>query len=92
MSESSYSGSSTEDGIDCEDQLKNGIAPRLRIASNGVVGKEKFEHGLVEQSAKGEENSISEGALPTSDSNLVTAFMSQGASSPVSWLPIQAPQ
>ena len=45
-----------------------------------------------EQLAKGGENWTSESGLPAICSNLATALMSQGAWSPVSWSPIQAPQ
>jgi hypothetical protein len=49
-------------------------------------------HGLRRQSANGEAKPISEGALSTIRSNAVTADMSHGGCSPVSWFPIQAPQ
>ncbi len=47
---------------------------------------------LPVHSAKGEEKEISEGASSASASNAVTAPMSQGACSPVNWVPTTAPQ
>ena len=44
------------------------------------------------QVASGAENSSSDSPLPSFFSNFDTALMSQGGSSPVIWLPIQAPQ
>ena len=49
-------------------------------------------HLLDEQLAKGAEKLTIESFLLAVCSSLVTAFMSQGASVPVRWLPIQAPQ
>src|SRR2546423_8747191 len=91
-SESWKSGSLTLAGSDCEAQERNGIAPCARMSFIGVVGKELNVQDVDEQFANAEANSTSDSRLPVIPSNLDTAFMSQGASVPVSWLPIHAPQ
>ena len=91
-SESWKFGCSRLAGIDCEPQLKNGIAPWERMSFHRVGGEGVVVAGAAVQLAKGEEKLISEAPLPAICSKLVTALMSQGASVPVSWLPIQAPQ
>ena len=66
--------------------------PCWRMVSIAAVGKWKEEQGRWAQSAKGEEKASSEAPLRDMRSNLKSAFMSQGGASPVSCLPITAPQ
>ena len=75
-----------------EFQLKNGIAPWLRTLFSGVSGKLMKLHWDPEHSANGEEKEEMETGRLARCSNSKSACMSQGAASPVSWLPTCAPQ
>jgi hypothetical protein len=86
-----YSGWFRLDGTDCEAQLRKGMVPCSRRVSIAWVGKGKGRQ-IVEQSAKGVEKLSREIPLRALRSKASTAPKSKGAASPVSWLPITAPQ
>ena len=87
-----YSGWLRLAGNDCEAQLRKGMVPCSRSFSIACSGNGRGRHGVLPQSAQAVEKDSSEAFLPALCSNFSRAWKSQGGASPVSSLPITAPQ